>query len=248
MDSTTHRYVTIAESHGTKDKKLEARTSRVQAHLISMDTCAFCSGNHFILHYNNFKVKPLSERKTFVTTEGLCFNCLGFSKNADYRNTNRCRYCKDKHHTLLHDPTWLSNVNTTSTVTSTFASTSVSAPIMQLKFTKGQSLNVNLNCQSTSIQSMLLATTLVKVQDTNGCLYAARAMINHGSQCSFVFEALLEKLKLFCDCHFNWNFFSPNHILSYWTLQSTTLYLPQDSWQRVWSLMRENSEHITWIM
>ena len=51
-----------------KDKKLEARISPVQAYLISKDTCAYCSGNHSILHCNNFKEKSLSQRKTFVTT------------------------------------------------------------------------------------------------------------------------------------------------------------------------------------
>ena len=96
---------TIAESHGNKGTKLESRTSRVQAHLISSDTCAYCSGSHFILHCNNFKEKSLSERKTFITTKGLCFNCLGFHRGADCRNTNRCRDCKGKHHTLIHDPT-----------------------------------------------------------------------------------------------------------------------------------------------
>ena len=97
---------------------------------------------------------------------------------------------------MLHDPTRISNVNTAATVTSAFASTSESAPIMQSNFTKGQSINVNLNCQSTSIQSMLLATLLVKIQDTNGFLDTARAIINPGSQCCFVLEALLNKLKL----------------------------------------------------
>ena len=187
---------TIAESHGTKGKKLESRTSRVQAHLISKDTCACCSGSHFILHCNNFKEKSLSERKTFVTTKGLCFNCLGFHRSADCRNTNRCRDCKGKHHTLLHDPTRPLKVNTTSTVTSAFASTSVLAPIMQPNFTKGQSINVNLNRASTSIQSTLLATALVKVRDTNGFLHTARAIIDPGYQCSFVTEALIKKLKL----------------------------------------------------
>ena len=64
---------TIAEFHGTKGE-------RVQTHLVSNDTCAYCTGSHFILHCNNFKENSLSERKTFVTTKGLCFNCLGFHR------------------------------------------------------------------------------------------------------------------------------------------------------------------------
>ena len=187
---------TITESHGAKGKKLETRTSRVQTYLVSTDTCAYCSGSHFILHCNNFKEKSLSERKTFVTTKGLCFNCLGFHRSADCRNTSRCRDCKGKHHTLLHDPTRALNGNTTSTVTSAFASTTVSPPIRQPNFTKGQSINVNLNCSSTSIQSTLLATALVKIRDTNGFLHTARAIIDPGSQCSSVSEALMKKLKL----------------------------------------------------
>ena len=187
---------TIAESHGTKGKKLDSRTSRVQAHFISKDTGAYCSGSHFILHCSNFKEKSLSERKTFVTTKGLCFNCLGFHRSLECRNTNRCRDCKGEHHTLLHDPTRPLNVNTAATVTYAFASTSVLAPIMQPNFTKGQSINVNVICASTSIQSALLATALVTVRDTNGCLHTARAIISRGSQCSIVSEALIEKLKL----------------------------------------------------
>ena len=186
----------IAESHGTKGKKLEARTSRVQTHLVSKDICAYCSGSYFILHCNNFKEQSLSERKTFVTTKGLCFNCLGFHRSADCRNANRCRNCKGKHNTLLHDPTRPLNANTTSTVTSAVPSTSVSAPIMQANFTNGQSINVNLNCSSTSIQPTLLATALVKIRDANGFLHTARAIIDPGSQCYFITEALMKKLKL----------------------------------------------------
>ena len=65
-----------------------------------------------------------------------------------------------------------------------------------LTLTKGQSLNVNLNCHSTSIQSTLLVTALVKVRYTNGRLHTARAIIDPWSQCWFVPEVLLKKLKL----------------------------------------------------
>ena len=112
----------------------------------------------FILHFNDFKEKFPTECKTFVTTKGLCFNSLRFHKSADCRNTYRCHDCKGKHYTLLHDPTSrLSNVNSTCTVTfySAFVSTSMSAPIMQPNFTNGQSINVNLNCQSAFIRSTL---------------------------------------------------------------------------------------------
>ena len=87
---------------------------------------------------------------------------LQFHRSADCWNTNRSRDCKGKHHTLLHDPTRPLNVNTAATVTSAF------------------------NCASTLIQSTLLATALVKVRDTNGCLHTAL----------FVSEALIKKLKL----------------------------------------------------
>ena len=40
-------------------RKLKARTSRVQAHLISKDTCVYFSGNHFIMDCNDFKKKSL---------------------------------------------------------------------------------------------------------------------------------------------------------------------------------------------
>ena len=75
----------------------------IQPQKRKVDICAFCEGVHFLLFCPEFKSKSAAERKEFVNCEGICSNCLGFHKFSHCQNLNRCRTCKKKHHSMLHE-------------------------------------------------------------------------------------------------------------------------------------------------
>jgi len=65
--------------------------------------CAACKGKHTLMQCSEFKAKPASERKSFVETNKLCFNCLGNHLMAKCQSIKTCVSCKSRHHSLLHD-------------------------------------------------------------------------------------------------------------------------------------------------
>ena len=66
-------------------------------------TCALCNKAHNIDTCYEFMKKPISDRKAFASTKGLCFGCLEYghlSKDCPKRST--CNVCKKSHPTSLH--------------------------------------------------------------------------------------------------------------------------------------------------
>ena len=71
-----------------------------------------CTKPHRLMDCDVFKAKSLDERKEYVKTEKLCFNC--FSKGHSLKDCNskyQCRVnnCNKKHHSLIHYETVSSN-------------------------------------------------------------------------------------------------------------------------------------------
>ena len=66
-------------------------------------TCALCNKAHNIDTCYEFMTKPISDRKAFASTKGLCFGCLESGhqlKDCPKRST--CNVCRKSHPTSLH--------------------------------------------------------------------------------------------------------------------------------------------------
>ena len=178
---------TTSVTNLNKSKTQENRS--INAHVTSTNKCAFCANTHFITQCNSFKDKTSSERQAFVNNKKLCFNCLGFHPISNCRSERRCIICNKQHHTLLHEDT-----STNAHVSATGASHNHVA-FTGPSFAVNSELRLSLVAQSSSIKPTLLATALVKLRGADGRLHTARAMIDPGSQSSFVSEVLLRKLQ-----------------------------------------------------
>lgn len=130
--------------------------------------CTVCKADHFIMFCEDYKRKSAAERKLHVTESGLCVNCLGRHKVAECSSKRNCTACGERHHTSLHDA-FRELVATTSHV------------IQPLK---------------TKPVKVLLATARVRVADRHGGWHPARALIDQGSESSFVSERLTQRLQL----------------------------------------------------
>jgi hypothetical protein len=88
--------------------------------------------------------------------------------------SSTCRKCSRKHNTLLHIETNDSDRNQISPSVSSTSS----------------------HCSYLKAQDVILSTTLVKVFDCNGKPLQLRALLDSGSQSSFITESIADKLKL----------------------------------------------------
>ncbi|XP_046966958.1 uncharacterized protein LOC124534969 [Vanessa cardui] len=105
-------------------------------------------------------------------------------------SNSRCRICKQKHHSLLHPE----GKNTTCNEGDNKPNKSIVTPSNN---PSNHSASL-VSCFSTGkiFQQVLLATAVVKVTSRNGEDYKLRALIDQGSQSSFVTESAVQYLGL----------------------------------------------------
>lgn len=148
----------------TFSKSLVASTSMKHASIL----CPFCNQSHRIIDCDSFKALSPENKYKEVLNRNLCSNCLRRGHEAPDCRLGSCRICNKKHNTMLHDDKL--NHNNYST----------SSP-------------VSLSVQSTG--QVLLGTALVKIiNPKNKTTYHARALLDAGSQSSFMTENLKHKL------------------------------------------------------
>lgn len=160
-------------SHNTHKPKI------VKTFTVETNTkCTYCTNNHYICHCTEFTQLNVEQRREFAKKNGLCFNCLvkGHSiKNCRQRTS--CKTCNHKHHTLLHDAAFISKQIHTASV--------------ELESPQITSMNASI-----SDRQVLLATAQVRIVDKYGSLITLRALVDQGSQATFITESAVQLLGL----------------------------------------------------
>ncbi|XP_072380663.1 uncharacterized protein [Diabrotica undecimpunctata] len=148
--------------------------------------CNFCSlQNHLLFQCKKFKNLSVSERFNFIKTKKLCVNCFGRHFVASCKNKHSCFVCKQKHNTLLHfsSPVGEPTINN-----------SDSPNTLSAGFQEGASMPTALS--STSIDNkVLLGTLSVCVYSKYGRKIIVKALIDPGSQLSFITAGLAKRLQ-----------------------------------------------------
>ncbi|XP_060804991.1 uncharacterized protein LOC106132978 [Amyelois transitella] len=154
--------------------------------------CVMCPNHHLLYVCPQFLSQSPQERSEFVQSKRLCFNC--FSSNHSVKNCRQptsCRRCGRRHHTLLHfDRSQLPE--------SSPATTSAENPVPAEPSASG--IQTETRVTSHFVQGrdseVLLATARVKAVTCNGLSKVLRALIDQGSEASFVTEATVQSLGL----------------------------------------------------
>ncbi|XP_022828982.1 uncharacterized protein LOC111358223 isoform X2 [Spodoptera litura] len=136
--------------------------------------CVVCSHNHFVYECPKFKQMNYDDRMGEVKRLKLCTKCLRSGHNSyQCRLKGSCKICKDKHNTLIHKD----NLNTSS-----------------LQNANSQQ-NEPVALSATTMTHTLLCTAQVEIlNESNNKKVKARALLDTGSQSSFLTEAMREKL------------------------------------------------------
>lgn len=160
--------------------------------------CTYCKGEHKLSNCKQFASEEYDKRHDYVQTSRLCFNCLGSNHSANIcRSVIRCRICRRKHHSLLHPKQ--SEPGTSKTAKSDLE-VEVTDTVSEVKASLGNpehtaKLAAHFSKKISSRQ-ILLATALVKAEARNGSVYTLRALLDQGSEASFVTESAAQLLGL----------------------------------------------------
>lgn len=122
----------------------------------------------------------------------ICLNC--FSKVYTIKNCTSkfsCYKCNKRHNTLLH-PEQGSDTPTTSSANTSPHSTSKQN---SLQSTSSGSGDIIHTCFSSQSKGVLLSTAIFKICH-NGLTYIVRALVDSGSEGTFISERLFHQLKL----------------------------------------------------
>ncbi|XP_070062805.1 uncharacterized protein [Drosophila virilis] len=153
--------------------------------------CQLCSReNHPIRLCPRFLQMPVSERATYIKQQKLCLNCFARGHQLrDCTSAHNCFTCKGRHNTLLH------RSDTPQLSPTVVSMPQATAPSNQsIQSTPSQQTNVH-NYVAINTHSVLLSTAVIYVRHL-GVNYTARALIDSGSEATFISERLFQLIKL----------------------------------------------------
>ena len=138
----------------------------------SKSPCKFCPEDHFSFKCPVFTAMSIEERRETLKKKNLCFNCLHEGhRTADCFSKKSCFKCKLRHHTMVHLET--PNVSNSNPPTLIHHSNGVAG-----------------------VNQTLLATALIQITDRYGNLQPCRALLDGGSNSSFISESCVKRLGL----------------------------------------------------
>ena len=153
----------------TPKPSLPKSTKGLSAHHASPMKCPDCKKEHSLYKCPTFLSKDIAGRKSVIKDNALCFNCLKSGHSVSQCSSSCCRKCQGKHHTLIH----ADNVNEQSSIASHSSTTA-----------------------TTGGEQVLLGTARILLRDHTGRLRECRALLDGGSQGSFITENCITRLGL----------------------------------------------------
>jgi len=167
-------------SEKTDWKKSPTERSSTRAHHTnSSNNCIYCRGTHLIYSCQNFSNLSTKERNNFISSRKLCPNCLVHDVQKKCWSFRSCMKCKKPHHTLLHY-----DQKEPKAVVATNLSTKL----------EDNNCAETYNGVVSQTTEILLATAIVKAQTAASSYEYLRALIDPGSQSSFITEEAVQTL------------------------------------------------------
>lgn len=201
LDSKFRTLELIYQPSSSRDKTVRS----YHASAVVTKNCPLCNENHTLCHCKDFGKMETGKRAEYVKSKYICFNCLipGHTVKA-CRLPTSCRICHKRHHSLLHQskPTDTSGstsaesqpkVMHTQVVEEEEEEQTTEEEIHMTVMTSQTQTNTQHTTRSTSYA--LLATALVKVTGEDGHATVLRALIDPGSQGSFISERAVQNIK-----------------------------------------------------
>ncbi|XP_055842517.1 uncharacterized protein LOC129909461 [Episyrphus balteatus] len=156
-------------------------------------TCKLCDQNHPLRFCNKFLQMTTDDRIKTVKSHNYCSNCLATSHvEKDCKSTYTCIQCKERHHSLLHP---LSVNQSHFTNYSSDLNSAHSSSFIQSTQPQAQDSSYLHSYYSSNRNRVILATALVIVEH-HGISFTLRALLDPGSEVTFISEEAQTRLKL----------------------------------------------------
>lgn len=180
------------------DSKKSTKIGNVKTHQISSNNakCTACEGNHPLNHCKLFLNQSISQCVELLKRHKCCFNCLRQGHfPGSCKSKNVCTLCKQKHHTLIHrEKTVIENTLPLST-NETDQNISTSNVLTAKQDRSPEGLISSNNSLNTEVNTTLLPTASVLLKSNSGRSVRVRALLDQGSQASFVTESVVQLLR-----------------------------------------------------
>ncbi|UYV82572.1 hypothetical protein LAZ67_22000012 [Cordylochernes scorpioides] len=151
--------------------------------------CLRCKGKHWIQDCAGWRSMTVTERRDEIRKFNACFRCLRVGHViATCRTQFRCSHCKGFHHTALHLPRRVSMEDRDQRERQNTEEPRVSPGEQEIALS---GMHVR-----TAIPTALLATARVRLVGPRGVGVTVRALLDQGSQSSFVHRDLLHHLTI----------------------------------------------------
>jgi hypothetical protein len=159
--------------------------------------CEFCTGPHKLCFCKEFASESYVKRQEFVTNNRICYNCLGSNHSVRFcQKATSCRICKRRHHSLLHPKDVSTSTAYMKNEGQAVEGVSGEATHHVRTDSSPPEITPIVSCFTKGVvkEEILLATALVKAESKTGDYHVIRALLDQGSQASFVTEAVVQDL------------------------------------------------------
>ncbi|UYV65348.1 hypothetical protein LAZ67_3004018 [Cordylochernes scorpioides] len=156
----------------------------------NLKACLFCRGDHWLRNCQKWLAMSIQKRREVLMRQRACFKCfrLGHLGRQCWRDVE-CNICKKSHNTLLHLGEHLtSNQGPSSTKENIHTKTESNAEKPDVSFA---GMHVR-----TAVPTALLATALVRLVNHLNEEKVVRALLDQGSQSSFIHRDVLQGLSI----------------------------------------------------
>nr|XP_041631713.1 uncharacterized protein LOC121502377 [Drosophila kikkawai]XP_041633461.1 uncharacterized protein LOC121503259 [Drosophila kikkawai] len=161
---------------------------------VNPQSCKLCAQeNHPVRLCPLFLRMSVADREKHVKQQKLCLNCFARTHLLrDCNSTHNCYTCNGRHNTLLHRSTPLPVHSVVMPDQQSHPSTATQQQIQSTPSTSQANVQTFL---AVNTQGVLLSTALIEVCHL-GIKYSARALIDSGSEATFISERLFNLIKL----------------------------------------------------
>lgn len=183
---------------GTKKKNpkpvanLSVNQIAIEQKKVNSGNCVICKKQHTMFNCPNFKKMKPEERKALARKEKLCFKCLSRHEGAlSCERENPCKKC-----TLQNHNTWLHKTVSKDPATTDSQKGRVSATVLVEQLNEADQKNVVASLARSTKNQTLLATAVITIYSNNGEAILFRALLDSGSQGSFIRKSAIELLQM----------------------------------------------------
>nr|XP_034192366.1 uncharacterized protein LOC117609798 [Osmia lignaria] len=188
-------------------KNKSAPIKTVKAHLNAAETkCVACGADHALFRCDVFRGQSVEQRLSLAREHHRCFNCLQKGHlPAACPSKRACSICKGKHHTLLHSERKGSKTSSVSKGRESTSHADSESGQHSAQPTYVADNNIEDTTMSTSVNThfgtsrhekkVVLATAWIKVGTREGRQATLRALIDPGSEATFIRENVANALR-----------------------------------------------------